>query len=99
VVTDAVAVLDSSGENVRDCFNPAVGMPGKAGQVILGPLVPEIVEKKEWIEVRCIAEAKGTAQVHACAFERRLRLDESLNGSNGHLGLLCLHPCLIPRCN
>jgi hypothetical protein len=26
--------------------------------------------------------------MHASAFERRLGLDESLNGSNGHFGLL-----------
>src|ERR1700730_12617302 len=50
--------------------------------------IAEIVQEKEWIEVGCIAESESAAKMHTSAFERRLGLDESLNGSNGHFGLL-----------
>ena len=53
---------------------PAVRMPGKAGQVVLRDVVAEVVEEQERIEVGRVAEAERAAQVHAGAFERRLRL-------------------------
>jgi hypothetical protein len=63
-------------------------VPREPSQIILGNVVAEIVQEKEWIEVGCIAESESAAKMHAGAFERRLGLDESLNGSNGHFGLL-----------
>src|SRR5205807_7779842 len=71
-------------------FDPAMRMPREPSQIILGNVVAEIVQEKEWIEVGCIAESESAAKMHAGAFERRLGLDESLYGSNGHFGLLAV---------
>ena len=71
-VAHAVAVLDGSGEDVRDGLDPAMGMPGKARQVILRNVIAEVVEEEERIEVGGIAEAERAAQMHARAFERWL---------------------------
>src|SRR4051812_44381 len=43
-VAEAVAVLDRSGEDIRDRLDAAVGMPRKAGLVVVGTFVAEIVE-------------------------------------------------------
>src|ERR1700731_3463406 len=86
---DGTAVAhDSSRQDIRDGFDPAMRVPRDPSQIILGNVVAEIVQQKEWIEVGCIAESESAAKMHASAFERRLGLDESLNGSNGHFGLL-----------
>src|SRR3984893_3348683 len=87
-VAHAIAVLNSSRQDIRDGFDPAMRVPREPSQIILGNVVAEIVQEKEWIEVGCIAESESAAKMHASAFERRLGLDESLNGSNGHFGLL-----------
>src|ERR1700682_3200334 len=84
----AIAVLNSPRQDIRDGFDPAMRVPREPSQIILGNVVAEIVQEKEWIEVGCIAESESAAKMHASAFERRLGLDESLNGSNGHFGLL-----------
>ena len=42
-IPEAVAVLDGAREDVRDGLDPAVRVPGKAGQVLLGIVVPEVV--------------------------------------------------------
>jgi hypothetical protein len=59
-------------------------MPGKAGQVVLGNIVAEIVKKKKRIEVGGVAEAKGTAEMHACTFHGRLGFDKALYRTDGH---------------
>src|ERR1700719_2461669 len=87
-VAHAIAVLNSYRQDIRDGFDPAMRVPREPSQIILGNVVAEIVQEKEWIEVGCIAESESAAKMHASAFERRLGLDELLNGSNGHFGLL-----------
>jgi hypothetical protein len=87
-VAHAIAVLNSSRQDIRDGFDPAMRVPREPSQIILGNVVAEIVQEKEWIEVGCIAESESAAKMHASAFERRLGLNESLNGPNGHFGLL-----------
>ncbi len=77
-VSHAVAMLHGSRENVGDGFDAAVRMPREAGQIILGNVVAEIVEQQERIEIGGVAEAECAAQMHACAFEGRLGLDEPL---------------------
>jgi hypothetical protein len=86
-VPEAVAVLDGSREDVSDGLDPAVGMPREASQVILRTVIPEVVEEEKWIEFRRIAEAECAAQVNARAFQGRLRFDEPLNRSKGHVVL------------
>ncbi len=57
-VAHAVAVLDGAGQHVGDGLDAAMRMPGKAGEVILGNVVAEIVEEQEGIEVGGVAEAE-----------------------------------------
>jgi len=89
VIPQAVAVLHGPGQDVGDRLDPAMRVPGEAGQVILGNVIAEVVQEAKRIEVGRIAEAKRPPEVHARAFERRLGLDETLNRSNGHADLLC----------
>ena len=74
VVAHAVAVLDGSGEDIGDGLDPAMRVPRKAREIILGNVIAEIVEEQEGIEIGRIAEAERAAQVHARAFERGLGL-------------------------
>ena len=46
-------------------------MPGKAGAVVVGPVVAEIVQQQERIEFGGIAEAEGAAQLDAGALDGR----------------------------
>src|ERR1700730_10861314 len=87
-VAHAIAVLNGSRQDIRDGFDPAMRVPREPSQIIVGNVVAEIVQEKEWIEVGCIAESERAAKMHASAFERRLGLNDSLNGPNGHFGLL-----------
>src|SRR5438445_13773430 len=71
MVSHAIAVLDFSREDIGDGFDATVGMPRETRQIILGNVVAEVVQKKEWVEVRCIAETESEAQMHAGAFAGR----------------------------
>src|SRR4029077_9757637 len=57
-VPHAVAVLDRSGQHVRDRLDAAVRMPWKAGEIVGGHIVAEVVEKEKRIEVGGIAESE-----------------------------------------
>src|SRR5712691_2854397 len=83
-VAEAVAVLDRAREHVGDGLDAAMRMPRKAGTVILRPLVAKIVEQQERIEFVGIAEAECALEFDTGAFDRRLRLDDLLDGANGH---------------
>src|SRR5690348_12937645 len=83
-IAHAVAVLDGSGEDVRNGFDSTVRMPRKSREVILGDVIPEVVQKKERIELVGVTEAEGAAQVNSGSFERGLGLNEALDGTNGH---------------
>ena len=63
-------------------------MPGKAGEIVVGTVVAEIVEQQERIELAGVAEAEGAAQLDAGAFDGGLGLDDALDGSDGHGGPL-----------
>ena len=58
-VAEAVAVLDRAGQHVGDGLDAAVRMPREAGPVVLGPVVAEIVEQQERVELAGVAEAEG----------------------------------------
>jgi hypothetical protein len=85
-IAHAVAVLDRSGENVSDGLNAAMRMPGKAGEVIFGKLIAEIIEQKKRIIVRGVPKSKSSPQVNSCAFHSGLGLDYFFNGTDGHGG-------------
>ena len=87
-VAQAVAVRDAAREHGGDGLDPAMRMPGKAGRVILGPIVAEIVHHEERIEIGGVAEAERAAQADARALHGRPRLGDALDGTNGHGPLL-----------
>ena len=66
-------MLDRARQDVGDRLDAAMRMPGKAGEIILRPIVAEIVEQQERIGLGRIAEAEGAAQ----AERRRLRASAS----------------------
>src|SRR5580658_9114920 len=59
-------------------------MPGKSCKVIVGHVVPKVVEQQEWIKLRRVAEPKRAAQMHACAFERWFGFDQALDRAYRH---------------
>jgi hypothetical protein len=61
-----------------------VGVPRKAGEIILRDVVAKIVEQKEGIELAGVTETKGAAEVNSCALRRGFAADEPLYRSNGH---------------
>ena len=60
-VSQAVAVLHLSRQDVGDGLDAAVGMPGEAGQVVLRVVVAEVVQEEEGVEVGCIAKPERAA--------------------------------------
>src|SRR4051812_21204103 len=46
-IPHAIAVINGSGEDVSDCFNPPMGVPWKPSQIIFRYIVPEIVQEEE----------------------------------------------------
>ena len=71
-VAQAVAVFDVAAQDVGDGLDPAMGMPGEAGQIIRGILVAKVVEKQEWVEVAGVPEPKGAPKMNSCALQRGL---------------------------
>ena len=83
-VAETVAVGHGAGEHVGDGLDPAVRVPGEPGEEVLGVVVPKVVEQEERVEVVGIAEAERAAEANAGAFDGGLRLDDTLDGSDGH---------------
>jgi hypothetical protein len=59
-------------------------VPRKACKVILGNVVTEVIEQKEWIEIRGVAKAKRAAEMNARTFQGWLGSDETFDRPNGH---------------
>jgi hypothetical protein len=72
-------MIDRSRENVRDCFDSAMRVPGETREVIFGIVVPEIIKKKKWIEIGSVPESEGTAQMDAGSLECGFGLDYPLD--------------------
>ena len=58
-IAEAVAVIDRAGQDVGDRLDAAMRMPREAREVILGPLVAEIVEQQERIELLVLPKPKA----------------------------------------
>src|SRR3954447_26498662 len=61
-------------------------MPRKAGEVVAGAIVAEVVEQQKRIGLASVAKAEGAAQLDAGALDGGLRLDDAFDGTNGHWG-------------
>src|SRR5581483_8878461 len=74
-IAQAVPMLNRSCEHVRDRLNPAMRMPGKSCQIVSRVLIAKIVQQQERIEILCLSKTERALQLHARAFNRRLRLN------------------------
>src|SRR5207249_12124368 len=83
LVSEAVAVVDGPREDVRDRFDPPMGVPGEPREVILGVLVAKVVEQEEGIELLRVAEAERAAHPHPRAFDGGFSWQTSLARSTG----------------
>ena len=84
LVAQAVAVADRTGEDIGDGFDPAMGMPREAREIVGGILVAKVVEQEEGIEVPRVTEAERATQTDTRSFDGGLRLHDALDWSNGH---------------
>ena len=83
-VAKAVAMLDGAGQHVRNRLDAAVGMPRKAGEIVVRVVVSEVVQEQKRIVVGRLAEAERAAQPDTGALDRRLRLHDAPDGTDGH---------------
>jgi len=65
---------------------PRCGCQGKPAKVIARRIVAEIVEQQERIEIGGVAEAERTLQLDAGALNGGRRVEELLDGTDGHVG-------------
>jgi hypothetical protein len=77
LVSEAVAVINCSRQDVGDSLDAPVRMPRKPRAIRCGIVIAEVVEQKERVEFACCSKPKRTAQVNACAFNRGLRLSDA----------------------
>jgi hypothetical protein len=87
LVPQAVGVVDRPRQHVGDRLDPAVRVPGEAGQIVLRTLVAEVVEEQKRVVLPGVTETERTLESNAGSFKCRLRLDESFDGSNRHRAL------------
>src|SRR5262249_19628460 len=64
-IAKAVAMLNTSRQYVCNRLDPAVRVPWKAGEIVVGPLVAEIVEQQERIELGGVAESERALEPDA----------------------------------
>ena len=81
VVSQAVAVAHRSLEYIRDGFDAPMWMPREAGEVVSGIFITKVVKQQKWIEIRGVPEPKRATQLHACAFNGGLCLNDSFDWS------------------
>jgi hypothetical protein len=61
-------------QHVGDGLDAAMGMPGKALDVLLGFIPTEIVQHEKGVKQRDLVETKGPPQMDAGAFDSGLTL-------------------------
>src|SRR5579872_2372506 len=83
-IAQAVAMLDGAGKYVGYRLDAAMRMPRKTGEIVLRSIVAEIVKQEERVGLLGLAETEGAAQLDPGAFDRRLRLHNAFNRTNGH---------------
>src|SRR5437016_2345546 len=99
LVPEAVLVLHSAVQHVRDRFDPAVRMPREASHIFSRVLRPEIVEEKKRVEARHLRGAEGPMQMHACTFDRRASRQDLFDAARSRRGsgVVLGHSSLLVR--
>ena len=77
-------MIDLARQHIGDRLDAAMGMPRKAGEIVLGPIAAEIIHHEERVEIGRVAEAEGAAQLDARPLHGRNGLADALDGTNGH---------------
>jgi hypothetical protein len=65
-------MFNRAGENVGDCLDPPMRVPGKPGKIMGRSIAAKIIQKKEWIIIGSIAEAESPPEVDARSLHGRL---------------------------
>src|SRR5262249_15666795 len=83
-IAEAVAVLDRTGQHVRDRLDPAMRVPREAREAIAGVVVAEVVEQPERIEFRGVGEPERALEPHARALESGFGAEQTFHWAHGH---------------
>jgi hypothetical protein len=78
-IAQTIPMLNGSGQDVRNGLDTPVRVPGKAGEIVIGNIVSEIIQEQERIELGRVAEPESPAQTHPGTFQRGLRFNQSSN--------------------
>ena len=87
-VAQRIAVLDRAVQHIGDGFDAPVRMPWETFEVIIGALVPKIVEQQEWIQLARVLKAERAVQFDASALHGGLSCAGLNSWSEGHDRLL-----------
>jgi NAD dependent epimerase/dehydratase family enzyme len=74
-VSQTIRMFDGAGQDVRDGLDTPVRVPGKAGEIVIGNIVSEIIQEQEWIELGRVAEPESPAQTYPGTFQGGLRFN------------------------
>ncbi|MBP1717496.1 MAG: hypothetical protein H6Q43_934 [Deltaproteobacteria bacterium] len=75
LISHAVPMFHLSMKDIRDCLNPAVGMPREALQVVSRVVGMKIIKKKKRIQHGNMLIAKGSFQMNPGALDGRLAFE------------------------
>src|SRR5262249_56921583 len=75
-IAEAVAVHHGASEYVGNRLDPAMRMPRKARQVVLGHIAAKIVEQQERVVVGRLPKTERAPEMDSGALQRGLRRDQ-----------------------
>jgi hypothetical protein len=78
-VSQTIRMFNGAGQDVRDGLDTPVRVSGKAGEVVIGNVVSEVIQEQERIELGRVAEPESPAQTHPGTFQGGLRFNQSSN--------------------
>jgi hypothetical protein len=99
-VSHTVAVFHISTEDISDGLDSPIRMPGESLRVISGIVLAKIIEEQKKVELRRLAETKGSVQVEASPLDGLFAFNGLADISfSCHLNPFCYTPCrtLIER--
>ena len=66
MVAQAILMFHLPLENVSNCFDATVRMPGEPSLITAWVVVAKVVQHQKWVTHRWIGKAKGPMQMDAC---------------------------------
>ena len=83
-VAKGIPVFDGARQHIGDGLDPAMGMPGKTAEEILGAFIAEIVEQQERVQLGRVLKPEGTVQFDPGALHGGLGVAGFGNGTDRH---------------